>query len=677
MRIDSPNIKGDITAENISNATGDILTVDSNNILRKRTPAESLLDIGAVPYTGANQNVNLGEFGLSSGHIKLDTTPTNIPTDQGTIFWDEDDKTVAAILNGHSMKIGEDQFYPVTNQTGASIPKGTAVGFAGTLGMSGRLLTAPFLANGSMPSTFFMGVTAETIANGGEGKVLNFGRIRGIDTNSFNEGDVLYVSTTVPGGFQTTVPQAPNNIIQVAAVIAKSATVGTIFVRPTLGSSINKDEGVKITSGQTGDILQLQSNGLFENITKAQYLGGTSSQFVKGDGSLDSTAYQTLLTNPITGTGTVDFIPKFSGNSTVNDSILRQISGGLRTTSASPFIELERIGTNTGITRISSFGRTLVFQSYLNSDIIEFLRFDMTNNRLGLLTTFPSDTLDVNGTARIRTLNNATGNFLTRSATGVLQQRTAAQTRTDIGAVGGTGVSGQVSFWDGTNSQTGDSGLVWDNVNKGVVVRNFYSVEVGFNDFLNSGTGVNIYRSLSGDNTNYPFNDAGSLILQSRLRSSSDIVFVTDITPSWKWAIKGGSGILQSNGAQTIQSSTGNLTLATAGGNGNILLTPNGTGNVGIGTTAPSERLEVSSSSGANISIRSSAAGSNASPNAMQLIFKGVTADGVTPDIKAYIYSQDNTFDAIESFMAFGTRGSTLTEKMRITSAGNVGIGTT
>jgi hypothetical protein len=40
-------------------------------------------------------------------------------------------------------------------------------------------------------------------------------------------------------------------------------------------------------------------------------------------------------------------------------------------------------------------------------------------------------------------------------------------------------------------------------------------------------------------------------------------------------------------GAQTIQTSTGNLTIATGGGNGNILLTPNGTGKVGIGTITP------------------------------------------------------------------------------------------
>jgi hypothetical protein len=74
-------------------------------------------------------------------------------------------------------------------------------------------------------------------------------------------------------------------------------------VRPTLGSNINKDEGVKIVSPTTGQLLQLQSNGLWENKTKAQVLGGTSSQFVKGDGSLDSTAYVPTSREVIAGAG--------------------------------------------------------------------------------------------------------------------------------------------------------------------------------------------------------------------------------------------------------------------------------------------------------------------------------------------------------------------------------------
>jgi hypothetical protein len=54
-------------------------------------------------------------------------------------------------------------------------------------------------------------------------------------------------------------------------------------------------------------------------------------------------------------------------------------------------------------------------------------------------------------------------------------------------------------------------------------------------------------------------------------------------------------------GAKTISTTTGNLTLATAGGNGNILLSPNGTGRVGIGTASPatSAILDLSSTTGA------------------------------------------------------------------------------
>jgi hypothetical protein len=208
------------------------------------------------------------------------------------MYWDGDDETIAVILNGYIMKVGEDQFYPVKNQTGSSIAKGTAVRFAGTVGASGRLLIAPFIADGSVSSSFFMGVTAEAIADGADGKVLYFGRIRGINTNAFNEGDVLYASTTVAGGFQTAVPLAPNNIVQVAAVINKSINQGVIFIRPSFGSNINQDEGVKIVSPTTGQLLQLQANGLWENKTKAQVLGGTSLQFVKGDGTLDSNTYQ-------------------------------------------------------------------------------------------------------------------------------------------------------------------------------------------------------------------------------------------------------------------------------------------------------------------------------------------------------------------------------------------------
>lgn len=90
--------------------------------------------------------------------------------------------------------------------------------------------------------------------------------IKNLNTNAFNANDILYVSQTVAGALQTTQPLAPNNIIQVAAVVNKSTTVGTIFVRPTLGSQITKDEGIKITTPVQDEVLKYQSaTGIWEN----------------------------------------------------------------------------------------------------------------------------------------------------------------------------------------------------------------------------------------------------------------------------------------------------------------------------------------------------------------------------------------------------------------------------
>jgi hypothetical protein len=48
---------------------------------------------------------------------------------------------------------------------------------------------------------------------------------------------------------------------------------------------------------------------------------------------------------------------------------------------------------------------------------------------------------------------------------GVLKYRTGAEVLSDIGAIGGSGVAGQVAYWNGTSSQTGSNNLFWDSAN--------------------------------------------------------------------------------------------------------------------------------------------------------------------------------------------------------------------
>jgi hypothetical protein len=126
------------------------------------------------------------------------------------------------------------QYTVVQNVTGSTIPKGTVVGFAG-VGSNNVLSVAPYLADGSQPSLYILGIMAEDLPDSGAtGLCCVWGNVAGIDTSAFNVGDVLYANPTVAGGLTNVKPTAPDNVIPIAAVLISSATAGDIFVRPTI-----------------------------------------------------------------------------------------------------------------------------------------------------------------------------------------------------------------------------------------------------------------------------------------------------------------------------------------------------------------------------------------------------------------------------------------------------------
>ena len=148
-----------------------------------------------------------------------------------------------------------------------------------------------------------------------------------------------------------------------------------------------------------------------------------------------------------------------------------------------------------------------------------------------------------------------------------------------------------------------------------------------------------------------------------------------------KWRITA-AGILESNGLQTIRTNTGNLTLASNGTNGHILLSPHGTGNVGIGTATPGFKLEVNGNFAAG------------GTSTIGTTYPQLTLNG-TANQHAYLMVNRTNYESGIQFQTSGTSkwwmympsGSDATLRfytnqnsagdiLNLTNTGNVGVGT-
>jgi len=214
-------------------------------------------DVLAIVDTSAltTKKITREEFFKSIDYMTFDTTNVVANPTEGQLTWDTTDKTLSLGLNGGDvvMQLGQEIHYRIRNNSGATIPNGTVCRFDGSLGNSGILLAAPFLANGTYDSHSIMGVATEDIPNNENGLVTYFGKVRGIDTRAFSDGQILYVSSTVAGGLTATKPDSPNNVISVAAVVS-AANNGTLFVRPTIEDHWSAVPATATSTGRKGSV---------------------------------------------------------------------------------------------------------------------------------------------------------------------------------------------------------------------------------------------------------------------------------------------------------------------------------------------------------------------------------------------------------------------------------------
>ena len=244
-------------------------------ILNKPTiPDASLL----VPYTGANADVNLGEFGIQLGNLEFDNTPTNVPTGAGSLVWNNTDGTLDLKLKGGNvtLQVGQEQVTRVVNKTATNISlleaNYQAVRITGAQGQ--RLKVDLALATTDVLSAETIGLVTETIANNQEGFVTTSGLIRGINTTgslqseTWADGDILYLSGVTAGRITNVKPTAPIHLIVIGYVVHSHITQGTIYVKVDNGYELGELHNVFINGVANNNLLAYESStSLWKNKT--------------------------------------------------------------------------------------------------------------------------------------------------------------------------------------------------------------------------------------------------------------------------------------------------------------------------------------------------------------------------------------------------------------------------
>ena len=181
--------------------------------------------------------------------------------------WNDDDGTIDVGLNADVvLQVGQEMQFYAKNTSGGAIDNGSPVMFTGTIGASGKLTFSKAVADGSITSLYMMGVATEDIPNNGFGYITSFGKVRGFNTSgapyseTWADGDIIYFSPTVAGGWTNVLPAAPNLDLPVAVVLtAATGGSGSIFVRMNTGQYLTSLHDVYAPSPSDGEILEYDS----------------------------------------------------------------------------------------------------------------------------------------------------------------------------------------------------------------------------------------------------------------------------------------------------------------------------------------------------------------------------------------------------------------------------------
>ena len=242
-----------------------IVTSPSSQTISADSPTDTLtITAGtniSVSANSSNDSITINSTGNYSSvdsitypdYIVFDTTPENTSASTSTLAWDSGEGGLGLQLNANTqVTLGQEIIVLCNNGEATTLNKGEVVRFSGASGQKPQVTRAYNTSDAGSALTF--GIVAESIASGAEGFVVTQGIVKNINTNAYNEGDILYLSASA-GVLTTVKPQAPNHYVFVGVVIKKNSSSGRIYVKPQNGYELDEIHDVRITDIQNNDII--------------------------------------------------------------------------------------------------------------------------------------------------------------------------------------------------------------------------------------------------------------------------------------------------------------------------------------------------------------------------------------------------------------------------------------
>ena len=180
----------------------------------------------------------------------------------------------------------------VKNTTSQTLLKGQAVYINSAQGDHPTIQLA--IASGETGSSKTLGLLRQDLLNNEFGYVVTEGVLEGINTNSGQAGDPIWLSPTVSGGLlygTANKPSAPNHMVFIGYNIRKQINNGKVYIRVQNGFELNELHNVAINGTQNGAFLQYNgasglwvasNSGTFTNLTVSGAISATSGVFTSG-----------------------------------------------------------------------------------------------------------------------------------------------------------------------------------------------------------------------------------------------------------------------------------------------------------------------------------------------------------------------------------------------------------